>query len=163
MAAILKQFIILFSMVLVSSVFALDYTKPLMECRSQSCSENLKRDCQMENGVVQFYPTGPAMGVQVCFLKAPDAKKNCASDEECLSKICDFESAIQSKACSLVKKRYQDKAHDYYTAIYSCNTTKPGHCAATPSNVSGAGLGYDEEYILKDKQLIKIRKPGVMF
>lgn len=140
---------------------ATDYTVPIMKCLDP-CPATFNKKCLAAGGVIESYPHGPALLLNVCFQKAPDAGKACALDSECLSRICNLEYAIKSNACNLVEKKYIDKRNDYYTATYSCKSGRPGICAPTPSNISGYGLGYEEVFTMKDKTLLKTRRSGPM-
>jgi len=127
------------------------------------CSTNFEKDCTSKNGVIRWTDLHPVFTtLQGCFQKAPDTGKECASETDCLSGVCDLKSAIQSNQCTLIKKDMTDEENQYYTASYSCNTPKPGTCAEAVSNRVNPG-GVRHTFIMDNKTLIETLKSGPIF
>jgi len=150
-------------------------TKPLAECKGcengqtsdnkPCCTASFEKDCASKNGVVRFSDLHPAPGVlKGCFPKAPDTGKECASGKDCLSGVCDLESAIKSNKCALIKKeltggKNQYGKEEFYTASYSCGTTKPGACTETIlNNTNPSGIKHTFE--MNNETLIEILESG---
>ncbi len=129
------------------------------------CTNNFEKDCISKNGVVRWTDLHPVFTLLIgCFRKAPDAGKNCASANDCLSGVCDLESAIKFNRCGLIKKDFTGKhpfsgEKFYYTATYSCNTTKPGRCTEARENRDNPA-GVSHTFKMNNKILIEILEPG---
>ena len=156
-----------------------DYnTNPLTECvecqngktwnNKPCCTDNFNNDCTAINGVIRWTDLHPAFTtLKGCFQKAPDSGKECALDSDCLSGVCDLESAIKLNKCNLIKKEFSDKKNQFsgegfYTASYSCKTTKPGVCMESINNRMNPG---GKLHILKmnDKTLLESLQGGPIY
>ena len=132
------------------------------------CTANFEKDCTSKNGVVRWSDLHPAFTVlRGCFQKAPDTGKECASGKDCLSGVCDLESAIKSNKCILIKKeltggKNQYYGQEFYTATYSCGTPKPGACTETISNRVNPG-GVSHTFKMDNKTLIETLESGPIF
>ena len=153
-------------------------TEPIAECvecesgqtwnNKPCCTANFEKECSSKNGVVRFSDLHPAFTVlRDCFQKAPDADKACSSATDCLSGVCDLESAIQNNKCSLIKKeltggKNQYYGQEFYTATYSCATVKPGVCTETIENRTNPG-GVSHTFKMDGKTLIETLESGPIF
>jgi hypothetical protein len=154
-------------------------TEPLAECvecqngetwdNKPCCTDSFEKDCISKNGVVRFSDLHPAFTVlRGCFQKAPDTGKECADGNDCLSGVCDLESAIKYNRCSLIKKELTGgknqygQGQEFYTASYLCTTTKPGVCAETILNSVNPG-GVSHSFEMDNKTLIETFGSGPIF
>jgi hypothetical protein len=153
-------------------------TEPIVECvecvngrswnNKPCCTANFEKDCTSKNGVIRFTDLHPAFTIlRSCFQKAPDTGKECASATDCLSGICDLESAIKNNKCSLIKKELASGKNQYYgqeffTATYSCSVIKPGVCMETIENRLNPG-GVSHSLRMNGKILIETLESGPIF
>jgi hypothetical protein len=132
------------------------------------CTENFEKDCLADDGVVRWTDLHPAFTVlKGCFQKAPDAGKACASGDGCMSGVCDLESAIESNSCTLIKNestggQNQFGNQGFYTATYSCFTSKPGKCAETIENRVNPG-GVLHYFSMNGTTLIETLQSGPIY
>jgi hypothetical protein len=150
-------------------------TEPIAECvrcidgqtwnNKPCCTDSFEKNCASKDGVVRTSDLHPVFTfLKGCFQKAPDTGKECASGKDCLSGVCDLESAIKSNRCTLIKKeltggKNQFYGQEFYTASYSCSTPKPGVCTETISNGSNPG-GVSHTFEMNNKTLIEILESG---
>ena len=153
-------------------------TEPITECvecengktwnNKPCCTANFEKDCSSKNGVVRFSDLHPAFTVlRGCFQKAPDAGKECAVTTDCMSGVCNLESAIKNNKCSLIKKeltgdKNQYYGEEFYTATYSCATFNPGVCTETIENRTNPG-GVSHVFKMDGKTLIETLESGPIF
>jgi hypothetical protein len=110
------------------------------------CNDNFKEECSLKNGIIRtvdLHPVFPG-AIFECYEKAFDAGRECASSFDCSSNFCVLSGAITSNKCSLIEKKFTGEENEYskekfYTATYSCNTTKPGVCASIKENANNPG------------------------
>jgi len=152
--------------------------EPLAECvecengktwnNKSCCTSNFEKDCISKNGVVRLTDLHPVFTfLRGCFQKAPDTGKECAIATDCLSGVCDLESAIKSSKCSLIKKeltggKNKFSGQEFYTATYSCNTSTPGVCTETITNRTNPG-GVSHFFKMDNKTLIETLTSGPIF
>ncbi|MDP1710558.1 MAG: hypothetical protein Q8L46_01300 [candidate division WWE3 bacterium] len=153
-------------------------TEPFAECvecengktwnNKPCCTDSFEKDCAFKNGTIRWSDLHPVFTVlKGCFQKAPEAGKECASGNDCLSGVCDLESAIKSNRCSLIKKeltggKNQYYGQEFYTASYFCNTINPGVCTETiPNRVNPGGVNHTFE--MDNKILIETLESGPIF
>lgn len=150
-------------------------TEPLTECvecengktwdNKPCCTANFEKDCASKNGVVRWSDLHPVSTVlRGCFQKAPDTGKACAITTDCLSGVCDLESAIKSNKCTLIRKELTGEKNrfsgkEFYTASYSCGIPKPGACTETISNSVNPG-GESRLFMMNNKTLIETLGSG---
>jgi len=150
-------------------------TEPIAECveckngqtwnNKPCCTANFEKDCSSKNGVVRFSDLHPVFtALRGCFQKAPDAGKACSSATDCLSGVCDLESAIKNNKCSLIKKELTGEKNQYYgqefyTATYSCAVVNPGICTETIKNRTNPG-GVSHTFRMDGKTLIETLESG---
>jgi len=154
-------------------------TDPISECVScvngktwdnkPCCTDDFEKDCTSNNGVVRFSDLHPVFTwILGCFQKAPDTGKACSVATDCLSGVCDLESAIKSNKCILINKEFTgeknrfNNSQEFYIATYSCNTTKPGVCAETITSKNNPG-GANHTFKMDDKTLIEILESGPIY
>ncbi len=153
-------------------------TEPLAECvqcengqtwnNKPCCTASFEKDCASKNGIVRLSDLHPVFTfLKGCFQKAPDTGKECASGKDCLSGVCDLESAVKSNKCTLITKELTDGKNQYgeeefYTASYSCSTPKPGACTETIPNRTNPG-GVSHTFEMNNKTLIEILESGPIF
>lgn len=114
------------------------------------CNFSFEFKCSLANGVVRTSDLHPLLSTVLkgCYLKAPDTGKKCSGGQDCWSGICDLESAIKSKKCTLIKKELTGEKNrfggdEFYTASYSCDSLNPGICTATiENNVNPGGKSH---------------------
>lgn len=152
--------------------------EPISECvecvsgetwnNKQCCASSFEKDCISKNGVVRLFDLHPVFTVlRGCFQKAPDTGKECATATDCLSGVCDLESAIKSNKCSLIKKeltggKNRFGGQEFYTATYSCKVIKPGVCTETITNGVNPG-GVSHFFKMDNKTLIEELMSGPIF
>jgi len=150
-------------------------TQPFMECvdcvngqtwdNKSCCTENFENECLSAGGVIRWSDLHPAFTVlKGCFQKAPDAGKECASGNGCMSGVCDLESAVGAHKCTLIKKELTGEKNrygndDFYTATYSCIADKPGKCEETVKNRLNPG-GVLHYFRMNGTVLIEILESG---
>ncbi len=155
-----------------------NYTEPLMECvdciegetwnNKECCTSDFESECLKKNGLVRLSDLHPAFTtLKGCFQKAPDVGKECASESDCLSSVCDLESAITSNKCALIEKnltgdKNQFGGEEFFTATYSCQTTKPGECLGTRRDKMNPG-GVLHSYKMEGDTLIETVESGPIF
>jgi hypothetical protein len=152
-------------------------TEPIAECvpcmdgltwrNKPCCTDSFEENCASKDGVVRTFDLHPSWTfLKGCFQKAPDTGKECASGKDCLSGVCELESAIKSNRCTLIKKEFtggknQYHGEEFYTASYSCSTPKPGVCTETISNGRNPG-GVSHTFEMNNKTLIEVLESGIM-
>jgi len=150
-------------------------TEPIAECvecengrtwnNKPCCTDGFETDCTSENGIMRWSDLHPVSTVlRGCFRKAPDAGQDCASFADCLSGVCDLESAVKYNKCSLLKKeitggKNQYSGQEFYIATYSCGTNSPGVCTETIENRTNPG-GVIHTFIMENKTLIETLQSG---
>lgn len=153
-------------------------TEPIAECvkcvdgrtwdNKPCCTANFEKDCAAKNGVIRFSDLHPVFTVlKGCFQKAPDTGKECAIGTDCLSGVCDLESAIKNNKCSLIKKeltggKNQYRGQEFYTATYFCTTIKPGVCTETIENSTNPG-GVSHTFKMDGNILIETLESGPIY
>jgi hypothetical protein len=153
-------------------------TEPFAECvecrngetwdNKPCCTDSFDKDCTSKNGVNRFFDLHPMFTtLRGCFRKAPDTGKACSSGTDCLSGVCDLESAIKSDKCSLIKKEFTgernryNQSQEFFTATYSCSSDKPGACAETIRNEINPG-GANHTFNLVGKTIVEVLEPGMI-
>ena len=151
-------------------------TEPFMECvecingktwnNKPCCTANFEKNCTSKNGVTVWTDLHPAFTVlRGCYQKAPDTGKECISETDCLSGVCDLESAVKSDKCELIKKELTGGSfagQQFYIATYSCNTAKPGKCAETIKNRVNPG-SISPYFRMDNNILIETLEPGPIY
>lgn len=135
------------------------------------CTASFENDCAAKKGVTRWtdgHP-GPYTAFRACYEKAPDTGKSCAVSDDCLSGVCNLESAIatSSAKCSLINKVLSGEKNrfygqDFFTATYSCTTAKPGVCMEAVNNGMNPG-GVSHTFKMDGKTLIETLESGPIF
>lgn len=148
---------------------------PMMECvrcidgqtweNKPCCTDAFEQACYSKNGVVRTEDLHPEFTVLMnCFRKASDAGKACASAGDCLSGVCDLESALQNERCVLINKEesqedYPSFENHFYTATYDCSSDFPGMCTEARENGVNSG-GETHTFTMQGKTLTEKLLPG---
>jgi hypothetical protein len=133
---------------------------------------NFVESCSALGGLEKRHglmPVVPTISISECFLKVSDLDKPCSSADECSSRVCMLQQAIDSGVCVLTSKVYAengktaingaDPGVEYYTETYSCQTNKPGKCGEVTDSLPFRA-GYILVYTVDGKTLIKESKVG---
>ncbi len=119
------------------------------------CGDSFEETCSSKNGIIVYNYLHPrykyARLSGNCAIKASDEGNACATSNECQSGNC-YLLAEDKNKCNLLEFKKGD--YSYFTAIYKCETEKPGKCAISPRSDSNYRFKY--YFKVEDGKLIEI-------
>jgi len=152
--------------------------EPIMQCMDCSSGKNIEgltccspffdSICKISGGTTRMTDLHPVSTfAKACFQKASDAGKACAQSKDCLSSVCDLESAVKTNKCTLIEKKMtgeknQFGGQEFYTAEYSCSSSQPGLCKEARENRTNPG-GMSHYFEMKDNKLIETLTSGPIY
>lgn len=104
-----------------------------MHAMPNSDGGKFAQSCVQQGGGV-LVDVNASTVIYECYLVSSDAGKNCRTDVECGSYNCNFQIAIDSGVCVLIKtdKYFVNQTYFY---SYHCSTPSPGICGEIPKNM----------------------------